>query len=361
MDFQELNRQIIQPDPTVAQLCRTRWNLIAKPIGSLGLLEEAIIKIAALTGNDLPGIQHRAVLVLCADNGVVAEGVTQTGSEITALVAKNITQGHACIRYMAKRAGADVFAVDMGMKQPPDFKGILDYAVARGTQNLAKEAAMTPQQAEQAVRRGMELVRRCKQQGYQLLATGEMGIGNTTTASAISAVLLGKAVTKVTGRGAGLNDQSMRKKIRVIQGAIRLHAPDAGDPFNVLQKLGGLDIAGLTGVFLGGALYRVPILIDGFISSVAALLAARLCPNAVGAMIATHVSSEPAAAMVLNAIGLKPMICAGMHLGEGTGAVCAMPLLDMALEVYKNMATFEQIGMEAYTVPGAAKESVTVP
>lgn len=357
MDFQELNRQIKSPDTSAAQLCRARWNAIAKPIGSLGLLEEAVIKMAALTGSDLPLIRRRAVLVLCADNGVVAEGVTQTGSEITALVAKNIAQGHACIRYMAKRADADVFTVDMGMNQPPDVKGILDYAVARGTKNLAREAAMTAEEAERAIRRGMELVRRCQQQGYQLLATGEMGIGNTTTASAVSALLLGKAVTKVTGRGAGLNDRAMRKKIRVIQAAVRLHAPAADDPFGVLCALGGLDIAGLTGVYLGGALYRVPVLIDGFISSVAALLAVRLCPKAAQAMFATHVSSEPAAAMVLDALGLKPMITAQMHLGEGTGAVCAMPLLDMALEVYKHMATFEQIGMDAYEAPGEGEES----
>lgn len=360
MDFQELNRQIKEPDTAAAELCRARWNSIAKPIGSLGLLEEAVIRMAALTGSDLPLIRRRAVLVLCADNGVVAEGVTQTGSEITALVAQNIVKGHACIRYMAKRAGADVFAVDMGMNQLPDFKGILDYAVTRGTKNLAREAAMTAEETEQAIRRGMELVRRCKQQGYQLLATGEMGIGNTTTASALSAVLLGKAVTKVTGRGAGLNDQAMRKKIRVIQGAVRLHAPDASDPFSVLQKLGGLDIAGLAGVYLGGALYRVPIMIDGLISAVAALLAARLCPNSVQAMLATHVSSEPAAAMILADIGLKPMITAELRLGEGTGAVCAIPMLDMALEVYKNMATFEQIGMAAYEVPDAQKEVVGV-
>ncbi len=361
MDFQELNRQIKSPDNAAARLCGARWNAIAKPVGSLGLLEEAVIRIAALTGSELPVIQRRAVLVLCADNGVVAEGVTQTGSEITALVAENIASGHACIRYMAKRAGMDVFAVDMGMNHPPDSKGFLDYAVSRGTRNLAKEAAMTAAQAEQAIRRGMELVRRCKQQGYQLLATGEMGIGNTTTASAISAVLLGKTVTKVTGRGAGLSDQAMRKKIRVIQAAVRLHAPQADDPFDVLQKLGGLDIAGLTGIFLGGALYRVPVLIDGFISAVAALLAARLCPGSTQAMIATHVSSEPAAAMLLAALGLKPMITAGMHLGEGTGAVCAVPMLDMALEVYKNMATFKQIGMAAYDAPDEAIDgAVTV-
>lgn len=348
MDFKELNRQIQLPNKEAGERCRARWNAIAKPISSLGLLEEAIIQIAELTSSEIPSLQRRAVLVLCADNGVVEEGVTQTGSDITALVAANIAKGHACIRYMSKQAGADVFAVDIGMNEHPPIKGMLDYSVALGTKNMAKEEAMTADEAEQAIRRGMELVRRCKQQGYQILATGEMGIGNTTTSSAVAAVLLGKPVTKVTGRGAGLSDKSLKRKIRVIQAAIRLHTPDSEDPFSVLQKLGGFDLAGLAGIFLGGALYRVPILIDGFISAVAALIAARLCPNALQAAFATHVSSEPAAEMVLKALGLHPIITAGMHLGEGTGAVCALPLLDMALAVYNNMSTFDQIGMEAY-------------
>ncbi|MFV0497894.1 MAG: nicotinate-nucleotide--dimethylbenzimidazole phosphoribosyltransferase [Candidatus Fimivivens sp.] len=358
MDWQKLNRQMRAPDRTAAQLCRARWNAIAKPLGSLGLLEEAVIKMAALTGRDLPAIGCRAVLVLCADNGVVAQGVTQTDSAITALVAKNMTQGHGCIRYMAKQIGMDVVVVDMGMNQPPNFEGMLDCAVARGTKNFAKEAAMTADQAEQAIRHGLALVRRCKQQGYQLLATGEMGIGNTATASAVSSVLLGQRVEQVTGRGAGLCDQALRHKIQVIQGAIALHAPDPEDPFGVLQTLGGLDIAGLVGIFLGGALYRIPILIDGFISSVAALVAARLCPHSAQAMLATHLSLEPAAAMILDTLGLKPLITAQMRLGEGTGAACAVPMLDMALAVYQNMVTFEQIGMQAYQPAAAREESV---
>ena len=351
MDFNELNRQVLLPDQDAAALCRARWNAIAKPIDSLGLLEQAVIRIAALTGNAVPSIKRRAVLVMCADNGVVQEGVTQTGSEVTALVARNIARGHACIRYMAKRAEVDVYAVDIGMNAHTPINGVLEYAVAQGTKSLLKEPAMTTEETEMAIRRGMELVLRCKEQGYQLLATGEMGIGNTTTSSAIAAVLLGKPVTKVTGRGAGLSDKMLKKKVKVIQTAIRLHEPDPQDPFQVLQKLGGLDIAGLTGVFLGGALYRVPILIDGFISAVAALLAVRLCPNAIQAVFATHVSSEPAAEQVLDALGLRALITAGMHLGEGTGAVCSIPMLDMALEVYNNMFTFDQIGMEAYEAP----------
>lgn len=357
MNFQALNRRIKPPDNAAESLCRARWNAIAKPVGSLGLLEEAVIKIAALTGAPLPDISCRAVLVLCADNGVVAEGVTQTGSDVTALVARNIARGHACIRYMAAQAAVEVLAVDIGMNRPPDCEGLLDRTVSRGTKNLAKEPAMTAQEAEQAIRRGMVLVRRMKRQGYRLLATGEMGIGNTTTASAVTAVLLDQPVGRVTGRGAGLNDAALRRKIQVIESAIQLHAPGRNDPFAVLQTLGGLDIAGLTGVFLGGALYRVPVLIDGFISAAAALLAARLCPASTQAMLASHLSAEPAARLLLDALALKPMITAGLHLGEGTGAVCAVPMLDMALAVYKNMSTFEQIGMEAYEPPPQAEKS----
>lgn len=359
MNFQALNRRIKPPDIAASRDCRARWNTIAKPVGSLGLLEEAVIKIAALTGEVLPDISRRAVLVLCADNGVVAEGVTQTGSEVTALVAENIARGQACIRYMAARANVEVLAVDMGMNRPPDCQGILDFAVARGTQNLAKEPAMTAREAQRAICRGMALVRLARRRGYRLLATGEMGIGNTTTASAVTAVLLNQPIERVTGRGAGLNDAALRRKIRVIESAIQLHTPDRNDPFSVLQTLGGLDIAGMTGIFLGGALYRVPVLIDGFISAAAALLAARLCPAAAQAMLATHVSAEPAAALLLDALDLKPMITAGLHLGEGTGTVCAVPMLDMALAVYQNMATFEQIGITAYEPPKAPKSGVT--
>ena len=192
------------------------------------------------------------------------------------------------------------------------------------------------------------MVRQRAEEGYRLLATGEMGIGNTTTSSAVAAVLLGRPVTEMTGRGEGLSDEGLQRKIAAIEKAIRVNRPDPDDALDVLAKLGGFDIAGMAGVFLGGAIYRVPVLIDGFISAVAALCAARMEPESACAMLASHVSAEPAAACALDALGLKPLITAGMRLGEGTGAVCAMPLLDLALVEYDSMNSFGEIGVEQY-------------
>lgn len=350
MDFKELNASIALPDEGAMAKAQARWDSIAKPLGSLGLLEEAVVRIAGLTGSADVSLRRRGVLVLCADNGVVAEGVSQTGQEITALVAGNMVRGDASVCRMALCANADVTPVDMGMAQK--VPGVLDRSVAPGTKNLAAEPAMSREQAEKAIGAGMELVRDFRARGYGILATGEMGIGNTTTSSAVCAVLLRRSIAEVTGRGAGLSDAGLMRKINAIERGISVNRPNPEDALDVLAKLGGFDIAGLTGVFLGGAAYRVPILIDGFISAVAALAAVRLCPRAGCAMFASHVSAEPAAGMILEELRLKPLIRAEMRLGEGTGAVCALPLLDMALAVYNGMSTFSQIGMEAYKPQG---------
>jgi len=341
---------ILPADENAREAAELRWNCIAKPLGSLGALEDAITAIAALTGNAKIDIKRRAVLVMCADNGVVEEGVTQTGQEITALVAGNLLRGDTSVCKMAAVAGADVIPVDMGMITRVD--GLVDCHVADGTQNFTRGPAMTREQAEQAVNAGIRLVKECKEKGYTLIATGEMGIGNTTTSSAIAAVLLSMPVRDVTGRGAGLSDEGLVRKISAIERGIALNEPDKNDPFDVLSKLGGFDIAGMTGVFLGGAIYRVPVIIDGFISAVSALVAARMAPLSKCAMLASHISAEPAAIAILKELGVKPLICAGMRLGEGTGAVCAMPLLDLALSVYEGMSTFDDIEMEAYTPLG---------
>ena len=208
---------------------------------------------------------------------------------------------------------------------------------------------MTRAQAEQAIETGMELVRECRDAGYRLIATGEMGIGNTTTSSAVAAVLLGEPVERMTGRGAGLSDAGLGRKLDTIRRGIARNRPNAADALDVLGKLGGLDIAGLCGVFLGGARYRVPIVMDGFISGVAALCAVRLCPRAEAAIFASHASSEPAARRVMEALGKRPLITAGMHLGEGTGAVASIPLWDMALAVYQGCYSFAEGGIAPYT------------
>lgn len=348
MELIERLKGISGPEERAMQAARDHWNGIAKPIGSLGLLEEDIIRIAGLTGDARVRLGKRGVLVFCADNGVVAEGVTQTGQEVTALVAGNMTRKDSSVCRMAEVARAEVFPVDMGMASPAE--GVRDLHLRRGTGNIAVGPAMSRIEAAKAIQIGIDLVGELKAQGYGIIATGEMGIGNTTTASAMAAVLLGLEPAAVTGRGAGLTDAGLIRKVEAIRRAIEVNRPDPADALDVLSKVGGLDIAGICGAFLGGAIHRVPILIDGFISAVGALAALRLAPESRCAMLAAHVSAEPAARMVLEALELKPLITAGLRLGEGTGAVAALPLLDMALAVYDGMVTFENIGMDAYEV-----------
>lgn len=327
---------------------KRRWDSIAKPLGSLGMLETEIIRIAGITGSPDVDLSKRAVIAMCADNGVVAEGVTQTGQEVTAIVTENMSSGDSSVCHMAKLAGAEVIPVDIGVARPVVGEKIRQCCVRRGTANMTRGPAMTREEAVRAVLTGVRLVRELKDAGYRLLATGEMGIGNTTTSSAVTAVLLGKAPVEVTGRGAGLTAEGLQRKIKAIERAIAVNRPDPADALDVLSKVGGLDLAGLAGVFLGGAVHRVPVLVDGFISSAAALVAARLHPLAKDYMLGSHASDEPAGRMVLEALGLKPFLYAGMRLGEGTGAVAVMPLLDMALTVYREMSTFEEIEIEAY-------------
>ena len=342
------NDRVAPVNPEATRCALARWTNLAIPLGSLGLLEASVVKIAGLIGTDKVDISRRAVLVMCADNGVVAEGVTQCGSDVTRIVAENIAGGNSSVCRMAEIANAAVIPVDIGMISRSEVPGILDRRVGPGTGNIAVGPAMSRQQALQAIEVGIDLVRQKKEQGYTMFATGEMGIGNTTTSSAVASILLGRPVSEVTGRGAGLSDAGLKRKIKVIEQAIECNKPDPSDALDILQKLGGFDLAGMAGVFIGGAIYRIPVMIDGFISAVSALLAARLCPGCGCAMISSHVSAEPAGYMVLEALDLKPMITAGLRLGEGTGAVCAWPLLDMALAVYNDMLTFTDIGIEAY-------------
>ncbi|BDF05514.1 nicotinate-nucleotide--dimethylbenzimidazole phosphoribosyltransferase [[Clostridium] hylemonae] len=325
-----------------------RWTSVAKPLSSLGKLEDAIVKIAGMKREPLFTLEKKGLVIMCADNGVVEEGVTQTGQEVTAIVADNFTKKAASVALMSEVAGADLFPVDIGMVT--DVPSVTDpkQKVAYGTRNMLKEPAMTPKQVWQAVSVGVHMVSRLKALGYDILATGEMGIGNTTTSSAVASVLLQRPVEEVTGKGAGLSSEGLERKISVISRAIRLHGPDRKDVTDVLSKVGGLDIAGLTGVYLGGALLHVPVVVDGFISAVAALCAVRLVPAAADYILASHVSKEPAGKMLLDALHLSPFLTCDMSLGEGSGAVAVLPLLDMGLSVYSRMSTFEEINVEQY-------------
>ena len=346
--LEETLAAIVPADRAAMDAAWQRWDSIAKPLRSLGLLEEAVVRIAGMTGTPAVKLGKRAVIAMCADNGVVAQGVTQTGQEVTAIVTENMSTGDTSVCRMAAAAGAEVIPVDIGVARPVAGERIRQYNVRRGTADMTQGPAMTREEAVQAVETGIELVRELKDKGYGLIGTGEMGIGNTTTSSALASVFLNRPPEQVTGRGAGLSSAGLERKIKAIETAIQVNKPNPADPLDVLSKVGGLDLAGLCGVFLGGAACRIPVLVDGFISSAAALTAARLCPNAVDYMLGSHASNEPAGRMVLEDLGLKPFLYANMCLGEGTGAAAVMPLLDMALAVYDGMTTFADEQIEAY-------------
>jgi nicotinate-nucleotide--dimethylbenzimidazole phosphoribosyltransferase len=326
-------------------VARDKWNNIAKPIGSLGNFEDIVVKLSGIYGSTNFNIDKRALIVMCADNGVLAQGVAQTPGEITAVMSGFIAGGRSSVSIMAKHSHTDVIAVDMGMFKALYNNNILDRRIASGTADFTKEPAMTRDQAEKAIQTGIEIVRQCKEQGYKILATGEMGIGNTTTSSAIASVLLNVSPNVATGRGAGLSDEGLNRKVDAINRGILINKPDSNDPIDVLHKLGGFDLAGLCGVFLGGAIYEIPVIIDGFISSVAALLAYRICEKSRDFMIPSHLSAEPACSAIYKELNLSPAIHGNMRLGEGTGAVMLLPMLDMILDVYKNTITYSDIGM----------------
>ncbi len=347
MNIQQQLHTIGAADEAARRQARCLWDQVAKPLGSLGLLEAAVEKIAALTGNARYSIDSRTLFVLCADNGVVAQGVSQTGSEVTAAVARAFAAGRSNACQMARCARCQVLAVDMGIKDFSPIPGVLNRRIGNGTADITQGPAMRQEQLMQALQTGIQLVQQEAAQGTKLLLTGEMGIGNTTTASAVLAVLTGCPPGQVTGKGAGLSAAGYQRKLAAIERAIAVNQPNPADALDVLRKLGGFDIAGLTGVFLGAALYKIPVLIDGLISAVAALCAVRICPAAEKALLASHLSAEPGGQIALQALGLPALIQAGLRLGEGTGALCALPILDMAYAVYQG-STFDDLHIEQY-------------
>ena len=346
-DFARVNDAIAPLDENAKKEAVDHWNSVGKPVNSLGVLETLIVQIAGLKGTAKVDLGKRAALPLCADNGVVEEGVSQSGPEVTSIVAANMARGTSSVCVMGRLSGVVCHPVDVGMLY--DAEGVLDRKIARGTNNFTKGPAMSREQACQALAVGIECVHDLASQGYGIILSGEMGIGNTTTSSALATVLLGKQVEDVTGRGAGLSDTGLACKIDAIKRAIALNEPDPNDALDCLAKVGGFDIAAMAGAFIGGALYRVPVVIDGLISAIAALVAARLCPASRCAMMASHSSFEPAAETVLDELGVRPIIFADLRLGEGTGAACLIPLLDMALTVYDGLS-FDEIGVEQYDV-----------
>lgn len=346
-EFHQIVSGIHPADVVTKGNAQKKWNSIAKPLHSLGKLEDHIMQIAALTGDTDVNLNRKALIVMCADNGVVEEGVTQTGQEVTAIVAENFLTCNTSAAIMCKKAGVDIFPIDIGMAA--DTK-VPRYKMANGTANMTKGPAMTRMQALQAILTGIHQVKEKKEAGYKIIATGEMGIGNTTTSSMLVAALTGRTAEEVTGRGAGLNDAGLLRKQQVIAQALEKYEKEirSKHALSMLAAFGGLDIAGMAGVCIGGALYHVPVVLDGLISSVAALVAERIVPGVREFVLPSHLSKEPAAKWIAEELNLHPVIDAGLGLGEGTGAVMLFSLLDLALALYEDQTTFDTMEIAQY-------------
>lgn len=324
------------------------WDSRCKPLRGMGRLEEMVVQLAGIYGTAHPGDLKPVVVIMGADNGVVAEGVSQTGSEVTAQVLENMGDRISSVCIMARTQGIEVIPVNIGMLLDGKHPRIWNRVVRYGTGNIARGPAMSREEALQAVLTGIEVVRELYDEGFRMVLTGEMGIGNTTPSSAMASVLLSREVELMTGRGAGLSSEGLQRKIQVIQQAIAVNQPDREDILDVLSKVGSLDIAGMIGCYIGAAACRIPALIDGFISSVAAYCAAGLAPACRDYMVPTHCSAEPAGRLMLEALGMEAPVQAGMHLGEGTGAVTAYGLYSYAFALYNGLPGWNDGKVEAY-------------
>jgi len=321
---------------------RTRQDALTKPQGSLGRLEELVVQLAGMTGEYVPQVERRAIIIMVGDHGVTAEGVSAYPAAVTPQMVYNFLAGGAAINAVARHVGAHVVVVDVGVAAELSHPQLQARKVAFGTANMTRGPAMTREQALAAIAVGLDVVAAEIAEGVDLLGTGEMGIGNTTAASAITAALLGTPVADVTGYGTGINETQRQHKIAQIERALAVNTPNRNDPLDVLTKVGGLEIAGLVGVILGAAAQRIPVVIDGFISGAAALIAARLAPRARDYLIAGHRSVERGHQLILVALGLEPLLDLGLRLGEGTGAALAMDVIGAAVRVHREMATFDE-------------------
>ncbi len=345
MDLKSMLDGVKGLDQKAMEAATDKLKGLIKPFGSLGVLEEIVVKLAGISGTALVKADNKAVAVLCADNGVADEDVSQAPKALTPIITKAAADGFAGINALSAYAGAKVFVYNFGVEGDINSNRVIDKSIRAGTWNIKNGPAMTRDEAYDAILKGIEIIKEMKEAGIHIAATGEMGIGNTTTSSAISAVLTGCKVEDMVGKGSGVIGERLENKRRVVKKAIEVNNPDPENPVDVLAKLGGFDIAGLTGCFLGAAIYRMPILIDGFISSIAALAAVRILPVSRDFMITSHASAEPGSVIIMKALGLEPMLNMKMRLGEGTGAALAFLIVDASLAAYYNMGTFEDIGL----------------
>jgi len=346
MDITILIRSIKPLDAKSQKQARIKQDNLTKPKGSLGRLEDLSIQLAGIYRTAAPKITKKAIFTIAADHGVCAEGVSAYPPEVTAQMVLNFASGGAAINVLGRHVGADVITVDMGVASDMSWpSSIVSRKVRKGTRNMMREPAMTSSEASDAIMHGVELGINAVENGYDLIGIGDMGIGNTTAASALTAVFTGRPVAEVTGRGTGLDEDGLQKKIKVIEEVINLRRPDPSKPLDVLQRVGGLEIAGMAGVIIGAASRDVPIVLDGFISSSSALIAAGLAPESKSYMIASHRSVEKGHRAILDYLGLEPILDLRMRLGEGTGAALAMNIIEASCKILNEMATFESAGV----------------
>ena len=326
----------------VENLARERIDSLAKPLGSLGKLEEIAIKLAGINNRLKNEINKKCVIIFSSDNGVVEEGVASAPQYVTLAQTINFTRGLTGVATLAKENNTDLIVIDIGINSDYIIEGVKNRKIRRGTYNIAKEPAMSYDEALKAISIGIESVKEAKDKGYDIVGVGEMGIGNTTTSSAILASLLNCDIDSVVGKGAGLTDEAFKRKKEVIREAIEINNPNTKDPIDILAKVGGFDIAGMVGVFLGCAYYKIPVVIDGFISAVAALVSVKLNNNVKDYLISSHLSKEIGYKLAMEEIGLEPMLNLDMRLGEGSGCPIAFSIVSYACAMMNNMATFEE-------------------
>jgi nicotinate-nucleotide--dimethylbenzimidazole phosphoribosyltransferase len=337
----------IEPsDKSVMELARIRQDSLTKPRGSLGKLEDVSIRIAGMRRCIIPTLDNKAIVVMAADHGVVTEGVSAYPQEVTRQMVSPFITGCAAVNVFARHIGARVIVVDMGVIGGFEANPLLENcSIAFGTNNMAIGPAMTCKQATDALEAGIAIAESQISKGLDIVGTGDMGIGNTTAASAICAAVTGKSAAEVTGRGTGIGNEQLYHKIEVINRALEVNQPNSGDAVDILSKVGGFEIGGLAGVIVAAAANHIPVVIDGFISGAAALIAVKLSPHVKDYLIASHLSEEQGHRIMLDYMGLKPLLDLGMRLGEGTGAALGMSLAEASVKILKEMRTFDEAGV----------------
>lgn len=346
MKLEDIIKAIKPLDETAMRAARARQDRLTKPRGSLGRLEELSVRLAGIKADPFPSVERKAVIVMAADHDVTREGVSAYPSDVTAQMVLNFVRGGAAINVLAHQARARVTVVDIGVNANFEpMPGLIRRKILCGTRNMAQGPAMTREEAVQALQVGVDVLNEEASQGLDLVATGDMGIGNTTPSSAIAAVMTGLPVAQVVGRGTGIDDQGLERKIKVIEQALQVNQPDRSDALDVLHKVGGLEIAGLAGVMIAAASRRIPIVVDGFISTASAIIAVSLAPGVRDYLISSHQSVEIGHQAMLKHLHLKPLLDLNLRLGEGTGSALAFHLIEASTRILREMATFEEAGV----------------